>query len=280
MPERKSEWAIELSNNLKRWMPVNEYRTSIKLADELSIPRDIFNRIHRGFSIAREQNYYARLNLWTDLVEADPRSIPDTYKKMPNGSIVSVPRRWSEDEYQQWLEGPEAQELLIRKNERFKREILMETTINDQQTEAPQNEKQTVGSVVGSFIDHLINNTTKQVATQLLQSQKEHGLTQISEQMTGLEKKIISLESVVIKLIQAQVERSTSKTSKINNISQLASNLKALLDEYKMGTNDDRNKLMQQYGTDLMALDIIVHTLTRRPLEREEAIKLAEETKL
>lgn len=286
--ERKSEeWASSLSDKLQDWLPKHGYRTTTKLADELGIPKANFGRICRGEAIAegpghgREKYdgrvWYAKIHLWTQLPEADPKSIPDKLIKTPQGVLAApIPRRWSEEEHQRWLESPEAEELLAKKNARFKREMVMESVAAPQQAESSE----TVGSFIGAFIDDLINRGADQIAHKLLERQKDAVLPGISD----LENKITSLESAIARLVVlSQTDQTSSpkpRGPRTSDIGQLANHLKNLLDGYRLGTREDRNKLMQRYGTDLMSLDIVVHTLTRRPNEREEILNLTEETKL
>lgn len=277
MPEKKSEWALNLSTELKKWLPYHGYKTSIQLADELNIPRIPWNAIFHGNGIVetgrREFDgriFYARINLWTGLAEADPRNIPDRIR-VTRGKVKPESRSFSDDEYQQWLKSPEARELLVKKNARFEREMIMEST-------PPQLE--TVGSFIGSFIDNLIDRGADQVAKVLLESQKDA----VSPQISDLAGRITTLESAIARLVQSQTDRISTPQPRISrsssDIGQLAIHLRNLLDGYKQESSDDRDKLMQAYGRDLMALDMVVHTLTRRPNEREEMLRLAEETKI
>lgn len=220
--------------------------------------------------------YYARLHLWTDLEEADPRNIPGRLYKTPNSSITTKSRSLPDDEYQQWLKGPEAQELLTKKNDRFKRETIMEQSRTHQQAESFQ----TAGSFLGSFIDGLINRVTDQIVRQLSEHQVNPSLPQISE----IEKRLITLESAINRLVtQPQADRASSphaRPSRSSDIGQLSSLLRNLLGVYIHGSSDDRDNLMKANGKELMDLDHLVHALTRRPRDREEILRLNEEAQI
>ena len=252
MTEKKPEWALNLSTALKQWIPEQGYRASTELADKLNIPRGLWSDIYQGYSIAENRRgerfdrrtYYASIHLWTGLQEADPRTIPDRLIRIPNGGFANRKRSFSEDEYQQWLKSPNGQELLTKRNARFTREAIMESPI-PQQAEPSA----TAGSLIGLFVDNLLNQQLK-----------------LGEQITRL-------ESVIAGLVQSRVSRA-------NDIGQLASQLTGLLEQYRRGTNDERDNLMRVHGEKLMPLDMIVHTLTRRRREREELLVLTEETKL
>ncbi len=286
MVERKLEWPLNLSNELKKWIPEHGYTAATQLADELEIPKRFWTHIYQGNNIVmsgREDKFdgrffYARINLWTDLEESDPRTIPDRLIRLPNGNMVNKKRNFSEDEYQEWLKSPEAQELLAKKHDRFKRKIIIEST-NQQQASKQAEISETVGSFIGSVIDGVINRGANQIARVVLENQQQNlVLPQISE----LIERITTIESIIARLAQSEADQTTPR-SRIRNssdIRQASIHIRNLLETYKLGTSDDRDKLMQTYGRDLIALDMVVHTLTRRQHEREEIIKLTEETRL
>lgn len=289
MTESTLEWAKNLSNELKRWVPSHGYKKHTELANVLEIPQRNFRYIYNGEGIVGGnkrtidgQIYYARINLWTDLEEADPRTIPPLLIRLPNGGTNLKQRNWSGDEYSKWLTSPEARELLDMKNDRLKRAVI-ELPLAEQQVESsthqPSEVSETVGSFVGSIIDGVINRAARQVSNAMLEGQKDLYSTQIS----SLEDRIDSLERSINKLVvQPQADRvvSIQQSPRTGDVSQLANHLKNLLDRYKVGSSEDRDKLMQKYGKDLMALDIVVHTLTRLPLERERILDLVEDIKL
>lgn len=277
MKERRSEWAFNLSTGLKSWLPEHGYRTSVQLAEELEIPRRTFRHMYQGTGIMTGEGrgeqkhdgriYYARLYLWTELTEADPRHIPDRLIRIPSSdNVLTKSRSLSEDEYQQWVESPEAQGLLAKRNDRFKRETIMEQSTILQHPELSQS----VGFVIGPIIDVLLDRVTSQIAQKLTDS----------PQIAELAKMITALRSAIDRqqLQVDQVPRSP-RTPRTNDIGLLSSRLTDLLEGYKLGNRDDRDKLMQTYGSALMALDMVVHPLTRRLEEREELLRLGEEIK-
>lgn len=283
--EKEPKWAVNLSTELRSWLPMHGYRASTELADELSIPRGVWKHICQGTSIVAGGGrvnkfdgrfFYARINLWTELVAADPKNIPDKHIRLPRGGEVFKKRSLSEEDYHKWLESPEAKALLVKRDERFKREVIMEPT-EPQPKELQSTPSQTAGFFLGSLIDEIINRGADQIANSLLARQTEV----IVPRITTLEERMGVLEGVITRLV-VEHSQTSPKTPKVNttNIGQLAKRLRDLLDGYKSGEIQDRNNLMHTYGRDLMALDIVVHTLTRRPEERESILKLSDETKL
>lgn len=284
--EQRAEWALNLSAELKRWIPAHGYSASTTLADELGIPRGTWSHIYQGRAIlaggGRDRQFdgrifYARINLWTELAAADPRNIPDRLIKLPKGGIAFKKRNLSEEDYQKWLESSEAKELLAKKNERFQREAIVMEPFHSSQP-AP---KETVGSFLGSVVDGLIERGSDQIARFILERQTDF----IGPQLSELEHRITSLESAIVRLVMQASEtprpvRSRTPRATSDDIGQLAKTLGGLLEKYQSGTSEDRDKLMQSYGNELMGLDIVVHTLTRRQSEREENLKLNQETKL
>lgn len=283
--EQRPEWALNLSVELKSWIPEHGYSASTELADELSIPRGSWGHIYHGGAIlagggrGRQFDgriFYARINLWTELTAADPRNIPDQLIKLPKGGIAFKKRNLSEEDYQKWLESSEAMELLAKKNERFQREaIVMEPFHSPQPTP-----KETVGSFLGSVVDGLIERGSDQIARLILERQTDF----IEPQLSKLEYRITSLESAIVRLVMQASEtprpvRSRTPRAISDDIGQLAKTLGGLLEKYKSGTSEERNNLMQAYGKDLLELDVLVHTLTRRPNEREERLNLTRDTK-
>lgn len=290
MSERKPEWAVNLSTALKSWIPEHGYKATIQLANELDIPRSTWRHIIVGNAILAGEGrdkkfdgrfFYARIHLWTELAAADPRDIPDRSIRLPGGGVVFKKRNLSEEDYQKWLTSPEAQALLGKRGERFKRELILEQT-ELQPKESPQpTQPETVGSFLGAFIDDIIEKGADQIATILLKHQSEVVAPQLSVLDAVLDDRINALEHTITKLVASYpTSPRGSRTITTNDIGQLAHRLRDLLDGYKLGVSQDRDNLMQNYGKDLMALDIIVHTLTRRPEERESLLKLSEETKL
>lgn len=257
--ERKHEWAVNISAELKKWLPAHGYQTSTQLADELGIPKKTWGHIvYGGTIVERGPNgendgrlVYARIHLWTELSAADPRNIPDRQIPLPRGGVFAKKRALSEADYQKWLASPEAQTLLAKRNARFKREAIME------QTQPP--EQGTVGSFLGTLVDNLMSRGTEQIANLL------------RPQILALGNKIDALAPV----IAGRASRATT-----HEIGSLVSQLRGQLDRYTIGTSEERDNLMQNHGAELLALDIAVHTLTRRPEERESLIKLNRETKL
>lgn len=289
--EKEPKWAVNLSTELKSWIPINGYRASTELADELSIPRGVWNHIYQGTSIVagggRDNKFdgrffYARINLWTELAASDPRNIPDKSIRLPRGGEVFKKRSLSEEDYHKWLEGPEAQALLAKRDERFKREVVMESAEPQPKEPRPTEQKstqpETVGLFLGSLIDNIIERGAAQIADSLLVRQTEVIVPRISI----LDKRLSVLEEVIMKLVIKDTQQTPQGASRMTttDIGRLAKRLSALLDGYKSGESQDRDKLMHTYGKDLMALDIVVHTLTRRPDERESILKLSDETKL
>lgn len=269
-PERKHEWAVNLSAKLKKWLPAHGYQTSTQLADDLGIPKKTWGHIVYGGTIVERgpdgkndgKLVYARIHLWTELPEADPRNIPDRQIPLPRGGVFPKTRALSELDYQKWLESSEAQTLLAKRNARFKREVIMEQT-------GPTEPKETVGLFLGTLVDGLINRGTEQVTDSLSRQLSE----ELKPQIAAVGDKIDTLAAVVI----ARLAEGRTAT---NNIGSLTSRLRGLLDRYTSGTREERDNLMQSHGTELLALDIVVHTLTRRPEERESLLRLNKETKL
>lgn len=284
--EQRPEWALNLSAELKSWIPAHGYSASTELADELSIPRGTWSHIYQGSAIlagggrGRQFDgriFYARINLWTELAAADPRNIPDQLIKLPKGGIASKKRNLSEEDYQKWLESSEANELLAKKNERFQREaIVMEPFHSSQPTP-----KETVGSFLGPVVDGLIERGSDQIARFILERQTDF----IGPQLSELEHRITSLESAIVRLVMQASEtprpvRSRTPRAISDDIGQLAKTLGGLLEKYKSGTSEERNNLMEAHGKDLLELDVLVHTLTRRPNDREERLSLTRDTNL
>lgn len=285
------KWASNLSTVLKPWIPEHGYKTVTKLADELDIPRPTFGRIVRGEGVAEGTGqgelriggpiWYARINLWTRLPEADPRNLPDKLIKTPQGDVeVPIPRRWSDDEYQKWAKSSEAKDLIARRDARFKREMVMESKDTPQKTQTQAAD--TVGMFIGSFIDELIDRGAVQIAKKLLESQKDVILPYIS----SLEERISKIEKDIalgLAAVQSSADQASSRPSRIkasDDIGQAARHLEALLEGYTKGASEERDKLMQKYGRDLFALDAVVHTLTRLKEERERNLIIRKETKI
>lgn len=294
MLERKPEWAQNLSDELKKWVPEHGYTASTQLADELNIPRRPWRDIFGGYGIAisgRKDKFdgrifYARVHLWTGLEMSDPRTIPDRLIRL-KGKLVPGKRSFSEAEYQKWLKSPDGQGLLAKKDARFKREVVMESETTPQPARPVESFSQqaqpseTLGSLVGSFIDGLINRGADQIARALSERQEDVLLPKFSL----LEGRVAALEGIITRLAtQPQADQIHSRPPRrgraSNDIGQIASHLKNLLDEYRQGTSIDRDKLMERYGKELMDLDMLVHPLTRRPNQREEMIRLTEEIKV
>lgn len=287
----KTNYPEDLTRALRQWLPIHGYKYSTELAAELGIPKQTWNRsIISGDNIVESikgnlgfdtRIFYARLHLWTDLDEADPRNIPDRLGVTPRGIVSRKSRNFTEAEYQSWLTNPEAQELLARKNERFQRETILAA---EQETHQPPVPTETVGMFIGTFIDEILRRGATQVAEILSELRDDL----VSAQFRDFADRIGALESVIAKtIVQTRLGQEIQpaqpqRPSRINttDIGQIASRLRDLLNVYHSGTSEDRDKLMQTYGNQLMALDIVVHTLTRRSSEREESLKLSQETKL
>lgn len=267
--ERKHEWAVNLSTALKKWLPEHGYEASTQLADDLGIHRKTWGHIIYGGTIVQTGNegkpdgrlLYAGLHLWTGLPEADPRNIPGRLIPLPRGGCITKKRALSEEDYQKWLASIEAQTLLAKRNERFKREVIMEQP-------QPQETVETVGSLVGSFIDNLLRRGAEQAAGDLSKRQSETLLPPI----LALGEKIDTLMAV----FSGMGGRKASTT----DVGNLATHLRDLLQRYTSGTSEERDSLMQKYGNALLTLEAVLHTLTRRPEERESLIKLNQETKI
>lgn len=287
----KTNYPEYLARALTKWLPTHGYRYSTELGVELDIPRAAIQNIMRGFhsSIVESAKgnpgfdtriFYARLHLWTDLPEANPRNIPDRVILLPKGGEKRKARNFTEEEYQNWLQSPEAAQLLARKNERFKRETLLA----EQEIPQPAS-RETVGEFIGTFIDGMIRKGATQIADILSERQTDLA----SVQFRGLEDRLGNLEEILAKIVvqmrlgqPIQPTQPQQRTSRVNpaDIGHMSIRLRELLDAYKSGTSEDRDKLMATYGKELMALDIVVHTLTRRPDEREENLKLTREINL
>jgi hypothetical protein len=99
-------WAQSLSTALQRWCDTHGYEIRVYLADELAIPRTAWKRIVAGQAIVGEADptAYAKIYVRTGLAEADPRYIPPLLKKIPSAEEpVEVPRSWSPEEFEDWL---------------------------------------------------------------------------------------------------------------------------------------------------------------------------------
>lgn len=266
--EGKHEWVVNLSTALKKWLPEHGYEASTQLADDLGIHRKTWGHIIYEGTIVQTGNQgmldgrllYAGLHLWTGLPEADPRNIPDRLIPLPRGGFITKKRALSEEDYQKWLASTEAQTLLAKRNARFKREVIMEQM-------QPQ-EQRTAGSFLESLFDEVVNRVADQIGKSLSRRQSEAW----DPQILALGHKIDDLAAAVTSTRAARVTTS--------DVGSLAAHLKDSLQRYTSGTSEERDSLMQKYGTELLALDIAVHTLTRRKEERESLIRLNQETKL
>lgn len=101
------QWKAALKTALHTWCSHNGWIPATKLQERLDIaPREKWSRIYNGDVIAGEADrvFYARIYHFTGLKEADPRTIPPRYIKIPRGGGMFQGRNWSEGEWRKWLE--------------------------------------------------------------------------------------------------------------------------------------------------------------------------------
>lgn len=240
--QQKPEWAVTLAEILDLWCHENGYSVKTMLADELGIPRNIWNRISTGGMIASDIEAYAKIYQRTGLEESDPKSIPPRRIFIPKtGSYAESLRAWSDEEWQAWLSNqskPSEPRSAVGQNSSSP------PMVPDEKVVKPERPRMSQGSfpTVGNLIDQLITSLGHQVAQVIREDLGSGGIPPNREE----------------------------------DIGRLMVKLTGKLKEMHAATREERDLFIGRYGIQIGSLHANLDPFIRNPEDRERAIKLGE----
>lgn len=269
-------WLKNLAVKLREWAAKNRYKPYSRLARELDIPISSWNRILNGYCVVRDSQYYARIHVRTGLEEADPRTIPPDYKRIPKGIVIEIPRKMTDDEWKEWRAN--YKEKATTRQPRAKaptRRVRPIRTISSSlplpyhpailespqptllspqpQAEpaapqppapAPQPELPRLDTL-GKAVDFVLSLHSNQMADAIV----AQVTTQLTPLFERLERSLERLEET--RSQQGQVLRPSRNSSHKEDVSSLSRALFKALTPALRGSAADRNRLIAEHGRDL-----------------------------
>lgn len=248
MVRSKSEWAIRASEALRAWCLANGYRPLVNLARELGISPRSWEEIGSARSINQDTEIYAKLYRRTGLPDVDPRGVPI----MKRGKASPVVRAWTDRQWQDWLETPEARAIKTAKvSEKAK---VSEPAVQVSPVEAQVS--QTVGGMMDAWV--------KALSWQLAQNLNIDLEPRIREAI------LVALPEVVDKVVERLQQNSPGPKVRGSTPSagQLAKTLRSVL---LSGGPKDRDEIFRKFGEALRDLLPVLDSSTRSDSTQREA---------
>lgn len=312
----KPEWAVKLSQALHAWGKRSGYPQISKLNTELGLALSAgrWGSISAGDGVIDQTEAYAKLYLFTELGEADPRTIPPIRKLLPHGGETSIKRGWTGEDWQRWLLTEEAQEIRSKVDERQKRNdeyaapekaVPWEIGRKTRETSGVQEEAvailasaqsgptrddrppggTTAGQLVGTLVDNFLASLGEQLAqpfSRVLQEEIRKLTPQTQATVAMTDEYLDRLAKMIAGgLMKGREEKEQGTAPPVDEtvgpIKDIAVALTLRLKPYLKGRKEDRDRLMEQAGTELYDLVRIAFPLTRDANEREDQIRLMKE---
>lgn len=259
------EWASRLTSALKRWCKDKSYVSFHKLADDLGLVTtgSPWRAISSGRNIVEkiDPTLYARIFLWTELTEADPRKIPP--RKFKGVGESAKDRAWTANRYQSWLRSNEAKALLAKKAQKFPifdEEVGLKLTEREGEVGTTQMPPGGFNPSLGSFFGIQIDTLVSLLADQLWQRFKPEIKTLLDQQFAGIQQNLLA-------------EVLENRESKTNDVGKLTQALLEALQPSVKGNRSDRERLLKRYGDLLKDLFVILDMFTANPEERERIVQ-------